>query len=68
MGHGSKNIQELFQIFGSNKNGGCFGAQVSEMSFTGENEYYPFMKNIHLIILRIFQRTKVEGEVDRSLG
>ena len=68
MGHGSKNIQELFQIFGSKKNGGCFGALVSEMSFRGENEYIAFMKNIHLINVRIFQRTRGEGEVDRSLG
>ena len=30
MCQGSKNIQELSQIFGSNKNEGCFGAQVSE--------------------------------------
>jgi len=27
---GPKNIQDLSQIFGSNKNEGCFGAQVSE--------------------------------------
>ena len=47
---GSKNIQELSQIFLSKKNWGCFGAQVS--------------KNIHLIILEIYQRNKV----DRSLG
>ena len=62
--HNSKNIQELVQIFGSNKNGGCFGALVSEMSFQKENEYFSFMKNIHLIILEIYQRNKV----DRSLG
>ena len=34
----SKNIQALFQIFGSNQNGGCFGALVSEMSFRREIE------------------------------
>ena len=57
---GPKNIQELFQIFGSNKNEGCFGALVSEKSFREENEYFSFMKNIHLIILGIYQRNKVE--------
>ena len=57
---GSKNIQELFQDFWSNKNEGCFGALVSEMSFREENEYFSFMKNIHLIILGIFQRNEIE--------
>ena len=57
---GPKNIQELFQDFWSNKNEGFFGALVSEKSFTQENEYFPFMKNIHLIILGIYQRNKVE--------
>ena len=61
---GPKNIQELFQIFGSNKNEGCFGAQVSEVSFRGENEYFSFRKNIHLLILGICWKNKV----DRSLG
>ena len=61
---GPKNIHELFQDFWSNKNEGCFGALVSEKSFREENEYFSFMKNIHLIILRIDQRNK-EG---RSLG
>ena len=61
---GSKNIQELFQIFLGKKNWGCFGAQVSELNFRGKNEYFSFMKNIHLIILRIDQRNKV----DRPLG
>ena len=51
---GSKNIQELFQIFRSKKNWGCFGAQVSELSFREKNEYFSFMKNIHLIILGIY--------------
>ena len=61
---GSKNIQELFQIFLGKKNWGCFGAQVSELNFREKNEYFSFMKNIHLIILEIYQRNKV----DRSLG
>ena len=67
MGHGSKNIQELFQIFWSNRHGGCFGALVSKIGFRRENEYFS-KKNIHLIILGIFQRNEIEGEVDRSLG
>ena len=58
--HGSKNIKDLFQIFGSKKNWGCFGAQVSESSFREENEYFSFVKNIHLIILGIYQRNIVE--------
>ena len=57
---GPKNIQELFPNFWSKKNGCCFGAQVSEKSFREENEYFSFMKNIHLIILGIYQRNKVE--------
>ena len=40
---GSKNIQELFQIFVGKKNGGCFGAQVSELNFREKNEYFSFM-------------------------
>ena len=60
----SKNIQELFQIFLGKKNGCCFGAQVFELNFREKNEYFSFMKNIHLIILGIYQRNKV----DRSLG
>ena len=59
---GYKNIHDLSQIFLSKKNWGCFGAQVSEVS--SENEYFSFMKNIHLIILRIDQRNKA----DRPLG
>ena len=61
---GSKNIHELYQIFLSKKNWGCFGAQVSELNFREKNEYFYFMKNIRLIILGIYQRNKV----DRSLG
>ena len=61
---GPKNIQDLSQIFGSNKNEGCLGAQVSKVSFRGENEYFSFRKNIHFIILGICGRNKV----DRSLG
>ena len=57
---GSKNIHDLSQIFLSKKNGGCFGAQVSEVSFREENEYFSFMKNIHLIILGVYQRNIVE--------
>ena len=64
VGQGSKKIQELSQDFWSYKNWGCFGALVSEMNFQKENEYFSFMKNIHLIILRIDQRNKV----DRPLG
>ena len=56
---GPKNIQELFQIFGSNKNEGCFGAQVSEKGFKEENEYFFFMKNIHLIILGVFREIRL---------
>ena len=41
---GSKNIQELFQIFRSKKNWGCFGAQVSELNFKEENEYFLLSK------------------------
>ena len=55
---GSKNIQELFQIFLGKKNWGCFGAQVSELNFREKNEYFSFMKNIYLIILGIYQRNK----------
>ena len=65
---GSKNIQELFQILLGKKNWGCFGAQVSELNFREKNEYFSFMKNIHLIILGIYQRNNVELGVDRSLG
>ena len=65
---GPKNIQDLSQIFGSKENWGCFGAQVSELNFREENEYFSFMKNIHLIILGIYQRDKVEWEEDISLG
>ena len=65
---GPKNIQELSQIFRSIKNEGCFGAQVSEKGFREENEYFSFMKNIHLIIFGIYQRDKVEWGVDRQLG
>ena len=57
---GSKNIHELFQIFLGKKNWGCFGAQVSELNFREKNEYFSFMKNIHLIILGIFQRNEIE--------
>ena len=62
--HGSKNIYELSQIFLGKKNWGSFGAQVSELNFREKNEYFSFMKNIHLIILEIYPRNKV----DRSLG
>ena len=51
---GSKNIQELFQIFLSKKSWAGFGAQVSELNFREKNEYFSFMKNIHLIILGIY--------------
>ena len=54
VGQGSNNIRELFQEFWSNKNEGFFGAQVSELSFTEENEYFSFMKNIPWVILGFF--------------
>ena len=57
---GPKNIRDLSQIFWSKDNWGCFGAQVSEKSFREENEYFSFMKNIHLIILGIYQSNNVE--------
>ena len=55
VGHGSKNIQELFQNFRSDENGGCFGALVSEMSFREELEHFPFMKNIPWDLLGFFR-------------
>ena len=59
MGQGLKNIQELFQDFWSNKNEGCFGALVSEMSFRIEIEYLSFMKNIHLTTLGFFREMRL---------
>ena len=44
VGHASKNIHELFQKIWSYKNGGCFGALVSEISFRRENEYFIYEK------------------------
>ena len=68
MGQGPKNIQELCQIFWSIKNEGCFGAQVSELSFRKEIEYFSFMKNIPWTFVGVFQRRKDELGVDGSLG
>ena len=59
-GHGSKNIQELFQNFWSDRNGGCFGALVSEIGLRRENEYFSFRKNIHLVILGIFREMRLK--------
>ena len=67
MGQGTKNIQELFQEFWSNKNEGCFGALVSEMSFGEDFEYFSVMKKYSWSHLGIFQRKKIEWEVDGSL-
>ena len=39
-GQGSKNIWEFSRDFWSNKNEGCFGAQVSKLSFREEIEYF----------------------------
>ena len=61
---GSKNIHDLSQIFLSKKNCGCFGAEVSEVSFREGNGYFSFRKHIHLIILGICWK----NNVDRSLG
>ena len=55
MGQGPKNIWEFSQGFRSNKNEGCFGAQVSELNFREENEYFSFMKNIPWVILGFFR-------------
>ena len=68
LGQASKNIWEFSQIFGSKKNEGCFGAQVSELNFREENEYFSFMKNIPWVIFGIFQRKNDELETDGSLG
>ena len=50
------------------KNEGCFGAQVSELNFREENEYFSFMKNIPWTFVGVFQRRKDELGVDGSLG
>ena len=68
VGHGSKNIQELSQDFWSNKNEGCFGALVSEMSFRKEFEYFSFMKNIPWAILGFFREIKLNERWMGHLG
>ena len=65
---GSKNIWEFSQIFGSKKNEGCFEAQVSELDFKEENEYFSFMKNIPWVILGFFREIMMNKRWMGHLG
>ena len=68
VGQCPKNIWEFSQIFGSKKNEGYFGAQVSELNFREEIEYFSFMKNIPWPILGFFRERRLNERWMAHLG